>query len=181
MEQNLEDAIALLERTPSALDALLRGLPEMWTETNEGENTWSVREVLAHLIHAEDEDWIPRARVILESGEGGVFAPFDREGHKRYGRGKTLDQLLDEFAGARAKGLGELRALKLTAEDLRRRGRHPSFGVVTMSQLLATWAAHDLTHLHQISRIMAFQYREAVGPWVRFLGVMQCTGHSAGA
>ena len=99
----------------------------------------------------------------------------------RYSRGKTLDQLLDEFAQARAKGLGELRALNLTAEDLRRRGRHPSFGVVTLSELLATWAAHDLTHLHQISRIMAFQYREAVGPWVRFLGVMQCTGHSAGA
>ena len=181
MEQNLENTVALLERTPAALGALLRGLPEMWTETNEGENTWSVREVVAHLIHGEDEDWIPRARVILESGEEGVFAPFDRDGHKRYSRGKTLDQLLDEFTRARAKGLGELAEMKLTAEDLKRRGRHPSFGVVTLSQLLATWAAHDLTHLHQISRIMAYQYREAVGPWVRFLGVMQCTGHSGGA
>src|ERR1700733_7628574 len=181
MEQDLENTIALLERTPAALDALLRGLPEMWTESNEGENTWSVREVGAHLIHAEDEDWIPRARVILKSGEEGVFTPFDREAHSRYSRGKTLDQLLDDFARARTKGLGELRALKLSAEDLRRRGRHPSFGVVTLSQLLATWAAHDLTHLHQISRIMAFQYREAVGPWARFLGVMQCGGHSAGA
>jgi hypothetical protein len=181
MEQNLEDTIALLERTPAALDSLLRGLPEMWTETNEGENTWSVREVVAHLIHAENEDWIPRARVILQSGEEGVFAPFDRDGYVRYGRGKTLAQLLDEFARAREKGLGELRAMKLTAEDLRRRGRHPSFGVVTLSQLLATWAAHDLTHLHQISRVMAFQYREAVGPWARFLGVMQCKGHSTNA
>jgi DinB superfamily len=181
MEQNLENTIAPLERTPVALDALLRGLPEMWTDSNEGENTWSVREVVAHLIHAENEDWIPRARVILKSGEEGVFAPFDREGHTRYSRGKTLAQLLGDFAQARAKGLGELRAMKLTAEDLRRRGRHPSFGVVTLSELLATWAAHDLTHLHQISRIMAFQYREAVGPWVRFLGVMQCAGHSAGA
>src|SRR5580698_10631763 len=181
MEQDLENTIALLERTPTALDALLRGLPEMWTDSNEGENTWSVREVVAHLIHAEDEDWIPRARVILKSGEEGVFAPFDRERHKSYSRGKTPGQLVDEFAQARAKGLGELRALKLTAEDMRRRGRHPSFGVVTLSELLATWAAHDLTHLHQISRIMAFQYRTAVGPWVRFLGVMQRTGHSAGA
>lgn len=181
MEQNLENTIALLERTPAALDALLRGLPEMWTETNEGGNTWSVREVVAHLIHAEEEDWIPRARVILEFGEEGVFAPFDREGHMRYSQGKALDQLLDEFARARAKGLGELAEMKLTAKDLRRRGQHPSFGAVTLSQLLATWAAHDMTHLHQISRIMAFQYREAVGPWVRFLGVMQCTGHSAGA
>jgi hypothetical protein len=181
MEQSLENTIALLERNPGTLSALLRGLPEMWTESNEGENTWSVREVVAHLIHAENDDWIPRLRVILKSGEEGVFAPFDREGHARYGRDKTLDQLLDDFAQARTKGLGELRALKLTAEDLRLRGRHPSFGAVTLSQLLATWAAHDLTHLHQISRIMAYQYRETVGPWVRFLGVMQCTGHSAGA
>jgi hypothetical protein len=181
MEQNLEDTIALLERTPAALDSLLRGLPQIWTDSNEGENTWCVREVVAHLIHAENEDWIPRARVILQSGEEGVFAPFDRDGYVRYSRGKTLAQLLDEFARAREKGLGELRAMKLTAEDLRRRGRHPSFGVVTLSQLLATWAAHDLTHLHQISRVMAFQYREAVGPWARFLGVMQCKGHSTNA
>lgn len=181
MEQNLGNTVALLERMPAALEALLRGLPDGWTESNEGENTWSVREVVAHLIHAEDEDWIPRARVILESGEEGVFAPFDREGHMLYSQGKTMEQLLDEFAQARAKGLGELAEMKLTAEDLKRCGRHPSFGVVTLSQLLATWAAHDMTHLHQISRIMAFQYREAVGPWARFLGVMQCTGHSAGA
>jgi hypothetical protein len=181
MEQNLENTIALLERTPAALDALLRGLPEMWTETNEGEHTWSVRTVVAHLIHEEDENWIPRARVILESGEAQAFAPVDREGHARYSQGKTLEQLLDEFAQARAKGLEYLRALKLTAEDLQRQGRHPSLGTVTLLQLLATWAMHDLTHLHQISRIMAYQYREAVGPWVRFLGVMQCTGHSAGA
>ncbi|MGB8029592.1 MAG: DinB family protein [Terracidiphilus sp.] len=181
MEQNLENTVALLERTPAALDALLRGLPNMWTESNEGENTWSARTVVAHLIHNEDENWIPRARMILESGEGQAFAPFDREGHLRYSEGKTLDQLLEDFASARAKRLRDLRALKLTAEDLQRRGRHPSFGTVTMSELLATWAAHDLTHLHQISRIMAFQYRDAVGPWVRFLGVMQCTGHSASA
>ncbi len=180
-EQDLENTIALLERTPAALDALLRGLPEMWTDSNEGENTWNVREVVAHLIHCEDEDWIPRVRMILESGEEKAFTPLDREGHAHYGQGKTLAELLDDFAQARAKGLGELTEMKLTAEDLKRRGRHPSFGVVTLSQLLATWAAHDLTHLHQISRIMAYQYREAVGPWARFLGVMQCAGHSAAA
>ncbi len=181
MEQNLENTIALLERTPAALDALLRGLSEMWTESNEGQNTWSVRAVVAHLVHNEVENWIPRARMILESGEGQVFAPVNREGYLRYGKDKTLAQLIDEFAQARAKALADLRALHPTAEDLERRGRHPVFGPVTLSQLLATWAAHDLTHLHQISRIMAYQYREAVGPWVRFLGVMQCTGHSAGA
>ncbi len=181
MEQYLENTTALLERTPAALEALLRGLPAILTESNEGENTWSVRAVVAHLIHNEDENWIPRARMILESGVGQVFAPLDREGHARYGGGRTLDQLLEDFASARATGLENLRALKLAPEDLARRGRHPVFGPVTLSQLLATWAAHDLTHLHQISRVLAYQYREAVGPWARFLGVMQCTGHSASA
>jgi len=178
MEHHLQDTIALLERTPAVLNALLRGLPEMWTESNEGGNTWTVRDVVAHLIHAEGEDWIPRSKRILHSDETHPFMPFDRDGYVRYSRGKTLAQLLDDFAQARAKGLDELRALKLTAEDLKKRGQHPSFGAVTLSELLATWAAHDLTHLHQIARIMAHQYREAVGPWSRFLGVMQCAGHS---
>jgi len=181
MEHELENTIALLERTPAALDALLRGLPQMWTERGEGDNTWSVRTVIAHLIHGEDEDWIPRAKLILQSGETQPFTPFDREGHVRYNHGQTLQQLLDEFARARGKNLAELRALHVTAEDLQRRGRHPALGTVTLSELLTTWAAHDLTHLHQISRIMAHQVRAAVGPWSRFLGVMQCAGHSAAA
>jgi uncharacterized damage-inducible protein DinB len=181
MGHELENTMALLERTPAALDALLRGLPEVWTESNEGGDTWSVSTVLAHLIHCEQEDWIPRARHILASGEAEPFAPLDREGHMSYKGGKTLPQLLDEFARARAKGLDELRALQLTAQDFERRGRHPALGSVTLSELLAAWAAHDLTHLHQISRIMAHQVREAAGPWVRFLGVMQCTGHSEAA
>jgi hypothetical protein len=181
MERDLLNTIALLERTPAALDALLRGLPEMWTESSEGENTWSVRAVLAHLIHADEEDWMPRAKMILSAGETQTFTSFDRDGHLLYSKDKTLAQLLDEFARVRAKALGELLEMKLTAEDMERRGRHPSFGSVTLSELLATWAAHDMTHLHQISRIMAFQYREAVGPWARFLGVMQCAGHSAAA
>lgn len=178
MECHLENTIALLERTPAALSALLRGLPTVWTETNERQSTWSPTTVVAHLIQGEHDDWIPRTKVILQSGEAQPFARFDREGHVRYSRGKTLTQLLDEFARARAKSLDELRALKLTAEDLERKGRHPALGVVTLSQLLATWAAHDLTHLHQISRIMAYQYRETVGPWSKFLGVMHCAGHS---
>jgi len=178
MGHKLENTIALLERTPGALDALLRGMPEVWTETGEGGDTWSVSTVIAHLIHCEDVDWMVRARHILEVGESEPFAALDREGHVRFGRGKTLAQMLDEFALARAKNLDELRALNLTAQDLERRGRHPALGSVTLAELLATWAAHDLTHLHQISRIMAHQVREAVGPWARFLGVMQCAGHS---
>jgi hypothetical protein len=181
MGHELRNTMALLERTPGALDALLRGLPEVWTETNEGGNTWSVSTVIAHLIHCEDEDWMPRVRHVLQVGESEPFPRLDREGHVRYKGSKTLPQLLDEFAGARAASLDELRALKLTPKDLERRSRHPALGAVTMSELLATWAAHDLTHLHQISRIMAHQVHDAVGPWARFLGVMQCAGHSEAA
>jgi DinB superfamily len=178
MEHELDNTLALLERTPAALDALLRGLPGMWTEGNEGGNTWSATMVITHLVHCEHENWMPRAKVILQSGEAKPFAPFDRGGLARLSQGKTLEQLLEEFADARANRLQELRALRLTPEDLQRKGKHPTFGAVTLSQLLATWAAHDLTHLHQISRIMAYQYREAVGPWSKFLGVMHCAGHS---
>jgi hypothetical protein len=181
MGYELENMIGLLERTPAALNTLLRGLPEVWTETNEGENTWSVRTVVAHLIHGEYEDWMPRSRHILQYGETQLFSPFDREAHVQFGKDKTLSQLLDEFAKARAKSLDELHGLKLTAKDLERRGQHPALGSVFLSELLATWAAHDLTHLHQISRIMAHQIREAVGPWARYLGVMRCAGHSEAA
>ncbi len=117
--------------------------------------------------------------MVLEFGETQTFAPFDRWGHEREVQGKSLGQLLDEFAGLRSENLGELRALNLRQEDLQRRGRHPSLGVVTLSALTATWAAHDLTHLHQISRVMAHQYRDTVGPWSAYLGVLQCAGHSS--
>jgi hypothetical protein len=177
MEHNLQDTILLLTRTPAALNALLRDLPETWTFRNEGENTWSAFDVLGHLIHGERTDWMPRAKLVLKFGETKTFEPFDRQGYIRHG--KSLGQLLDEFAGLRSENLGELRALNLRQEDLGRRGRHPALGVVTLSELLATWAAHDLTHLHQISRVMAHQYREAVGPWRGYLGVLQCGCHSA--
>jgi hypothetical protein len=179
MEHDLRETIALLGRTPAALDSLLRDLPETWTHRDEGENTWSVFDVVGHLIHGEHTDWMPRAKMVLQFGETRTFEPFDRRGHVRESAGKSLGQLLDEFARLRAKNLDELRALNLQPKDLELRGRHPFFGVVTLSELLATWAAHDLTHLHQISRIMAHQYQEAVGPWTAFLGVMQCAGHSS--
>lgn len=179
MEHNLEHTIALLTRTPAALDALLRDLPDAWTRSNEGEMTWSAFDVVGHLVHGELTDWMPRARTILDSGETRAFKPFDRWGQERASAGKSLGQLLDEFARLRAQNVRELHELKLKQDDLARRGRHPELGVVTLSELLATWAAHDLTHLHQISRIMAHQYRDAVGPWSVYLGVMQCAGHSA--
>lgn len=179
MEHNLEHTLSLLARTPAALNALLRDLPETWTSRNEGEKTWSAFDVVGHLIYAERANWMPRAKMVLDFGETRAFESFDRWGHVRESLGKSLAQLLDEFARVRAENLTELRGLNLRPEDLARRGRHPAVGVVTLSELLATWAAHDLTHLHQISRIMAYQYREAVGPWSKFLGVLQCAGHSS--
>jgi hypothetical protein len=122
---------------------------------------------------------MPRVTVLLQPGETQPFPPFPRDGHLRFKQGKSLGELLDDFASVRAQNLASLKALSLTPADLNRTGLHPAFGPVTLSQLLATWAAHDLTHLHQISRIMAYQYREAVGPWTRYLGVMQCSGHRA--
>jgi hypothetical protein len=179
MEQNLEHTIALLTRTPATLNVLLRDLPEAWTQCNEGESTWSPFDIVGHLIHGELTDWMPRAKTILKFGETRAFEPFDREAFKRESNNKSLPQLLDEFARLRSENLDQLRALNLQPKDLDRRGQHPALGVVTLSQLLATWAAHDLTHLHQIARVMAHQYRDSVGPWNKFLGVLQCTGHSS--
>ena len=179
MEHNLEYTIALLARTPASLNALLGDLPELWTRRNEGEGTWSAFDIVGHLIHGERTDWMPRAKRLLQSGETQPFDPFDRLGHVRESEGKSLTELLDEFARLRSENLDELRALNLRQEDLKRRGRHPALGVVTLSELLATWAAHDLTHLHQLSRVMAHQYRHAVGPWSKYLGVLQCAGHSS--
>jgi hypothetical protein len=176
---NLQHTISLLARTPAALDALLRDLPDAWVLGNEGDGTWNAVEIVGHLIHGERTDWMARTRMVLQHGDTRAFDPFDRLGHVREGDGKPLSHLLDEFARLRADNLTALRALNLQPEDLERCGRHPVFGIVTLSQLLATWAGHDLTHLHQLSRVMAHQYREAVGPWSQYLGVLHCTGHSA--
>jgi hypothetical protein len=178
MKPTLSHTIALLERTPGALDELLRGLPVEWTDANEGGDSWGPREIVAHLAHADRTDWMPRVRHLLEFGETEPLPPFDRLGQRRAMEGKSLAEVLEDFTAVRAASLDELRALNPGPAELERRGTHPSFGSVTLGQLLATWAAHDLTHLHQIARVMAYQYREAVGPWNKFLGVMQCQGHS---
>ena len=179
MEQNLDDTISLLARTPASLNSLLRDLPDAWTLQNEGGETWNAVDVIGHLIHGERTDWMPRAQMILQFGEAKSFIPFDRFAQFEESRGKSLSQLLDEFARLRAANLEQLRALNLTPQDLARRGGHPALGSVTLSQLLAAWVVHDLTHLHQVSRIMAHQYSEAVGRWSKFLGVLHCSGHSA--
>ncbi len=183
-ELTLPDVVAILTRTPATLDVLLRGMPDLWVHSNEGRNregieTWSAFDIVGHLIAGDRTDWMPRARVILENGEARPFDPFDRYAQERESRGKSLDQLLDEFARLRSENLAALQALNLRKEDLTRRGTHPALGSVTLAELLATWAVHDLTHLHQLSRVMAHQYREAVGPWSVYLGVLHCAGHSA--
>jgi hypothetical protein len=178
MEFSLNDTIALISRTPATLNTLLRDLPESWTRRNEGGDTFSAFDLVGHLIHGEHVDWIPRIRIILEQGEARPFDRIDRFAQSRESQGKSLEQLLDEFAALRKGSLDSLRGFKLTAADLAKRGTHPVLGVVTLSNLLATWAAQDLTHLHQLSRVMAPQYRDAVGPWTKFLGVMRCSGHS---
>jgi hypothetical protein len=185
-EFSLPDATALLTRTPATLNALLRGLPNLWVLSNEGrsskgKDTWSAFDIVGHLIVGERTDWMPRVRIILEYGEARPFDPFDRFAQSKENQGKSLeiDQLLDEFARLRQENLAALQSLNLQPEDLARRGRHPALGVVTLSQLLATWATHDLTHVHQLSRVMAYQYRDDVGPWSAYLGVLHCAGHSA--
>jgi hypothetical protein len=177
-EHHLEDTLSLLARTPSALNALLRDLPPIWTQNSEGENTWNVLEVVAHLADADRVNWMPRARHILEFGDTRPFEAFDRSGGEGASQGRSLGQLLDEFARRRSENLAALRGLNLQPHQIELAGSHPALGAVTLSQLLAAWAGHDLTHLHQITRIMAHQYREAVGPWSKFLGVLHCDGHS---
>jgi hypothetical protein len=174
---NLETTLALLEKTPSALNALLRDLPDAWTRHNEGEKTWSAFDVVGHLVHCEHEDWMPRVRVILAHDDIPPFPPFDRWGHVKAVEGKTMPQLLDELVAIRAENVAELRGLHLTEADLARKGRHPGLGAVTLSELVATWGAHDLNHLHQMARVMAVQYREQVGPFAQYLGAMKCDAH----
>lgn len=176
---SLPDTIAVLNRTPATLNVMLRGLPDIWVYRNEGTDTWSAFDIVGHLIVGERTDWMPRLRIILESGEARPFDRFDRFAQFRLSQGRSLEQLLDEFAELRHENLAALQALNLQPADLERRGKHPALGAVTLSELLSTWAVHDFTHLHQLSRVMAHQYRQAVGPWTVYLGVLKCTGHSS--
>ena len=169
---DLAEAVALLERTPSAFRSLLAGLPEAWTTADEGPETFTAFDNVGHLVHGERTDWIPRARIILAQGSDRRFATFDRFAQQRESAGKTLGTLLDEFAALRAENVATLRIWSLTDAQLALEGEHPAFGAVTLRQLLATWVAHDLGHLAQTSRVMAKRYREAVGPWRAYLPVL---------
>jgi hypothetical protein len=172
----LHDAIEVLERTPRVLAAMLGGLGERWTHANYGEATFSPFDVVGHLIHAERTDWIARARWILENGSSKAFEPFDRFAMYAETEGKRLEDLLATFAELRSANLAALAELRLSEERLDLRGLHPALGAVTLRQLLATWVVHDLNHIHQIAKSMAFQYRDEVGPWREYLPLLPKTG-----
>lgn len=167
----LDEAHLLLSRTPGVVRSLVTGLPEPWVRNDYGSGTWGPAEVVAHLIFAEQTDWLPRVRVIMEHGEGRGFEPFDRAGHKPMLR-RSVAELLDGFERARAESLAALDGLHLNEADLDRRGTHPALGACTLRNLLATWVVHDLNHIAQIAKGMAFQYAGEVGPWAQYLSIL---------
>jgi hypothetical protein len=173
MKFALERSIEILERTPFVLKNMLSGLSPEWVLANEGKDTWSAYDVIGHLIHGELTDWIPRLEVILSEGGERRFTSFDRFAQFTASKGKSLQELLTEFEELRKVNVSNLRERNITDKDLEKKGIHPDFGDVTLAQLLATWTVHDLTHIAQISRIMAKQYKEAVGPWIAYLRVLQ--------
>jgi hypothetical protein len=168
-----EECLSVLSRTPAVLDGLLRDLPEVLTMATEGPGTWSPYVVVRHLIFTERTDWMPRLTIIQEQGPARTFDPFDHEGQFREGDGKSLSELLDEFRDLRGDSVTRVRAMNLTAEQLEKQGMHPALGVVTARQLLATWASHDLSHILQVSRVMARRYKTEVGPWLAYQTVMK--------
>jgi len=172
MSFDLADTLDLLARTPAVLTALLAGSSAEWHAADEGPDTWSAYVVVGHLIHGEETDWVPRARIVLEQGDAVPFEPFDRFAQFERFAGWSLDQLLDRFEVLRRANVETVRGWRLTEEQLALPGRHPELGAVTMRQLLATWAVHDLNHLAQIARVMAKRHEAAVGPWKQYLGIL---------
>lgn len=172
MDFDLPNALAVLERTPQVLRSMLSGLAPAWTDATEGGDSWSPYVIVGHLIHGERTDWIPRAQLILSQGTNRRFTPYDRFAQFHESQGKSLGDLLDEFARLRSANLVTVSGWALTPEQLALEGVHPEFGAVTLRQLLATWVAHDLGHVAQVARVMAKQYREAIGPWRAYLPIV---------
>lgn len=173
MKFNLNKSIEILERTPSVVETMLKGISEEWVQTNEGPDTWSPYDIVGHYIHGEKTDWIPRLELILSDDPNKKFEPFDRFAQSRDSKGKSLQQLMDEFKAIRQENIIKLKSKNLTEKDFTRTGVHPKFGEVTIAQLLSTWVAHDLNHIAQISRVMAKQYKAEVGPWTEYLRILQ--------
>lgn len=173
MKFNIQNSLDILERTPLVLETMLNGLLEEWIKSNEGPTTWSPFDILGHLIHGEKTDWVPRMEIILAQKADSAFEPFDRFAQFENSTGKTMKQLLDEFKDLRRSNIERLRSKDLTEDEFELKGKHPVFGPVTLSQLLATWVVHDLNHISQISRVLAKQYKSEVGPWVEYLGILK--------
>jgi len=172
MRFDQKEAINILERTPVILKTLLAGLSEGWVMSNEGSDTFSPYDVVGHLIHGEKTDWVPRAKIILEFGTSKPFEPWDRFAQYEESGGKTLDQLLSDFTIVRNENIAWFRSISLSEDDLEKKGIHPVLGEVTLRHLLATWVVHDLTHIAQITRVMAKQYKEEMGPWPVFFRIL---------
>jgi hypothetical protein len=173
MDMQLDEAVDVLRRTPATLRALLSDLQDCWLMSHEGPDTFSPYDVLGHLLHGEETDWIPRARIILEHGESPPFEPFDRFAFKEKYKGRQVSELLDMFDTVRFKNLAALDQMVLGVEQLHLRGTHPELGRVTLGQLLATWVVHDLSHISQIARVMARQYDSAIGPWKAYISIIR--------
>lgn len=173
MKFKITQAIEILERTPSTLGTLLDGLSEEWTGNIEGEESWSPYDVVGHLIHGEKTDWIKRLEIVLADGGNKIFEPFDRFAQFEESKGKTLNQLLAEFKDIRTENLQYLKSKNINGNDFHKKGIHPALGEATLENLLSTWVVHDLNHLSQISRVMAKQYKNSVGPWVEYLPILK--------
>ena len=172
MEPLVQWAMNILEQTPHIFQSLLRDMPDAWSYTNEGPETWSPFDVVGHLAHTEQTAWIQRANTILECGPSKAFEPVDRLAQFETSKGKSLNELLDTFEASRASNLDVLRNMRLTSAHLERKGKHPQLGEVTLGQLIATWTAHDLNHIRQIVEVLARQHADAVGPWKAFLPIL---------
>jgi hypothetical protein len=173
MHFTVEKSLEILERTPVVLENMLQNISPDWTSTNEGPATWSPYDIIGHYIHGEKTDWIPRMEIILSDQTGKHFVPFDRFAQENDSKGKTMEQLLEEFKVLRNKNVEILRSRNITETDLAKTGIHPAFGEVTLEQLLSTWVVHDLNHIAQISRVMAKHYKDEVGPWTEYLRILQ--------
>ena len=172
MEFDLPHGLEILERTPHTLRAMLGGLSTEWIDATEGAETWSPCVVIGHLIHGERTDWLVRAELILAQGARRTFEPYDRFAQFTESAAMSVVPLLEEFTSLRSANLATVRSWQLTGEQLSLTAEHPAFGTVSLRQLLATWAVHDLSHIAQIARVMAKQYREAIGPWRAYLPIV---------
>ncbi|MEM7185383.1 MAG: DinB family protein [Bacteroidota bacterium] len=175
MKFDLEQAISVLERTPEVMRTMLGTLSSEWTNQNEGGDSWSPYDVIGHLVHGERTDWLPRLDIVIGDGENKTFTPYDRFAQFEMSKGKTLHDLLSEFEQLRKANLQTLRSKEISKADLQKEGIHPELGPVTLSELLSAWVVHDLGHITQVARVMAKQYRNEVGPWTRYLTILNFT------